>query len=60
MAPGFWGPTTSTLDWCEKNYEVRKKLFPFKNVKKSLNFIKNFGAREASFTKAFQCYQWAK
>ena len=19
---GYWGPTTSTLDWCEKNYEV--------------------------------------
>ncbi len=45
MAPGFWGPTTSTLDWCEKNYEVRKKLFPFKNVKKKVfNFIKIFGA----------------
>ncbi|PNJ51174.1 ACER3 isoform 12 [Pongo abelii] len=27
MAPaadreGFWGPTTSTLDWCEENYSV--------------------------------------
>ena len=22
MAPGFWGSPTSTLDWCEKNYEV--------------------------------------
>jgi hypothetical protein len=40
MAPGFWGPTTSTLDWCEKNYEVRKKLFPFKNVKKFLISLK--------------------
>ena len=19
---GYWGPTTSTLDWCESNYEV--------------------------------------
>ena len=19
---GIWGPPTSTLDWCEKNYEV--------------------------------------
>ena len=27
MAPaveiiGYWGPPTSTLDWCENNYEV--------------------------------------
>lgn len=27
MAPavdrkGYWGPTTSTLDWCEENYVV--------------------------------------
>lgn len=27
MAPaadreGYWGPTTSTLDWCEENYAV--------------------------------------
>ena len=21
---GFWGDTTSTLDWCENNYEVNK------------------------------------
>ena len=20
---GYWGDTTSTLDWCEQNYEVR-------------------------------------
>ena len=20
---GFWGDTTSTLDWCENNYEVK-------------------------------------
>lgn len=20
--PGYWGPTTSTLDWCEENYAV--------------------------------------
>ena len=19
---GYWGPPTSTLDWCERNYEV--------------------------------------
>jgi hypothetical protein len=22
---GYWGPATSTLDWCEKNYEVFNK-----------------------------------
>ena len=20
--PGFWGPATSTIDWCEENYQV--------------------------------------
>ena len=34
MAPlqnpsGFWEPKTSTLDWCENNYEVKHKyIFP--------------------------------
>ena len=27
MAPGYWGTPTSTLDWCEKNYEVRKLMY---------------------------------
>ena len=38
MAPlqnpsGFWEPKTSTLDWCENNYEVKYKQFF-----KTLNF----------------------
>lgn len=20
--PGYWGKSTATIDWCEKNYEV--------------------------------------
>ena len=36
MAPlqnpsGFWEPKTSTLDWCENNYEVKYKYI-FQNV----------------------------
>ena len=32
MAPvenhmGFWGQPTSTLDWCENNYEVIFEIF---------------------------------
>ena len=22
-SPGFWGKSTSNLDWCEKNYQVK-------------------------------------
>ena len=48
---GFWGKPTSTLDWCENNYEVSNfkkgcfrppifKLYPFKTLLK-LTFLKN-------------------
>ncbi|MBZ3884813.1 Alkaline ceramidase 3 [Sciurus carolinensis] len=34
MAPaadreGYWGPTTSTLDWCEENYFVTQYIAEF-------------------------------
>lgn len=34
MAPavdreGYWGPTTSTLDWCEENYAVTRYIAEF-------------------------------
>ncbi|XP_014669330.1 PREDICTED: alkaline ceramidase 3-like [Priapulus caudatus] len=33
MAPvGFWGPPTSTLDWCESNYEVTYYVAEFWNT----------------------------
>ena len=28
---GFWGKPTSTLDWCERNYEVSFELVAFSN-----------------------------
>ena len=38
MAPGFWGNPTSTLDWCEKNYEV-KDVFGYFDLKCRTMFI---------------------
>ena len=26
MPRGYWGEPTATIDWCEKNYEVRLNL----------------------------------
>lgn len=35
MAPaqGFWGEPTSTLDWCEENYEVSYYIAEFCELK---------------------------
>ena len=32
---GFWGKPTSTLDWCENNYEVRNFIV-FSQMKKGV------------------------
>lgn len=44
MAPtpdisGFWSPTTSTIDWCENNYEVTKYIAEFWNTISNLSMI---------------------
>lgn len=36
---GYWGPTTSTLDWCEKNYEVTYYMAEFWNTVTNLAMI---------------------
>uniref|UniRef100_A0A8B9SU42 Alkaline ceramidase n=1 Tax=Anas platyrhynchos TaxID=8839 RepID=A0A8B9SU42_ANAPL len=46
MAPaadreGYWGPPTSTLEWCEENYAVSYYIaefceWPKKNIKQAL------------------------
>ncbi|ORY43846.1 alkaline phytoceramidase [Rhizoclosmatium globosum] len=36
---GFWGPTTSTLDWCEENYVISNYVAEFWNSSSNLIFI---------------------
>ena len=36
---GFWGPVTSTLDWCEENYTVSHFIAEFNNTLSNLNYI---------------------
>uniref|UniRef100_A0A8B9VQ62 Alkaline ceramidase n=1 Tax=Anas zonorhyncha TaxID=75864 RepID=A0A8B9VQ62_9AVES len=44
MAPaadreGYWGPPTSTLEWCEENYAVSYYIAEFWNTVSNLIFI---------------------
>ncbi|EIE78529.1 hypothetical protein RO3G_03233 [Rhizopus delemar RA 99-880] len=34
----FWGPATSTIDWCEENYHVSPYLAEFFNTTTNLMF----------------------
>ena len=36
---GYWGPPTSTLDWCEANYEVSRFIAEFWNTITNLSMI---------------------
>jgi dihydroceramidase len=36
---GFWGPSTSTVDWCETNYEVTHYLAEFANSISSFSMV---------------------
>ena len=36
---GFWGPPTSSIDWCERNYEVTYFIAEFWNTVSNLAFI---------------------
>lgn len=36
---GFWGPSTSSIDWCESNYAVTHYIAEFTNTLSNLIFI---------------------
>jgi dihydroceramidase len=36
---GFWGPSTSSVDWCESNYEITEYMAEFNNTLSSLSLV---------------------
>lgn len=39
LTQGFWGPPTSTVDWCESNYERTRYVAEFFNTTSSLSMV---------------------
>ena len=36
---GFWGPSTSSVDWCESNYEMTEYMAEFNNSLSSFSMV---------------------
>lgn len=39
MTTNYWGPVTSTIDWCEENYTVSRYIAEFFNTTTNLVFV---------------------
>ena len=61
MQKGFWEPRTSTIDWCEINYEVTYYIAEFWNTISNLEMIilPVYGIYW-SFKKSFQANEFEK
>ena len=53
---GFWGKPTSTLDWCERNYEVSQVILStnliYQNDYQEISHL--FERENSNFTKGWQ------
>jgi len=36
---GYWGPSTSSIDWCEANYAITRFIAEFTNTLSNLVFV---------------------
>mmetsp|Transcript_107948 Transcript_107948/g.186180 ORF Transcript_107948/g.186180 Transcript_107948/m.186180 type:complete len:321 (-) Transcript_107948:718-1680(-) len=50
--PGYWGPTTATIDWCERNYVISYYLAEFCNT------LSNAALVAAGACAAWQAYAY--
>ena len=55
---GFWGNTTSTLDWCERNYEVQTRIKIFDSQMLTLGQLVHSRVLQHSNKSSNGCTWW--